>query len=69
MDALSGVLTLFKSGVELFAGLWGLWGAIIIGTAMKDKNGADLKSGIGQLAGAALIFAAAALFTKLSMTV
>ncbi|HDL2739457.1 TPA: hypothetical protein PW192_002875, partial [Enterococcus faecium] len=43
-------------------GLYAVWGAVVLGGALKDHNGPQMQSGIWQIVGGALIVAAAALF-------
>lgn len=66
MDVLSSALSLITKFAIIGGGLWGLWGIIILATGLKDKNGPELKSGIWQIVGGAMIVAAAALFNSVA---
>ena len=42
-----------------------MWGAITVGTNMKDQNGPGMQSGAWQIVGGGLIIAAALLFKNI----
>ncbi|MDD4291880.1 MAG: hypothetical protein PHX51_06590 [Clostridia bacterium] len=62
---LESVLSLFVKFVTIGGGLWLIWGVIILGVALKNKNGPELQSGIWQIVGGGMIVAAAQLFNGL----
>ncbi|EOS7969354.1 hypothetical protein DXT27_RS12910, partial [Enterococcus hirae] len=47
-------------------GFYAVWGAIVLGGALKDHNGPQMQSGIWQIVGGAVIVAAAALFKSIA---
>lgn len=62
MNLLNEVLTLVTKFAIIGGGLWLVWGAVVLASGLKDKNGPALQSGIWQIVGGGLIIAAAALF-------
>lgn len=64
MDLLNQVLTLVTKFATIGGGFWLVWGVIILATALKDKNGPELKTGIWQVIGGGMIIAAAQMFAS-----
>ncbi|MGM0169747.1 hypothetical protein IGI39_004759 [Enterococcus sp. AZ135] len=62
MGTFNTVIGLLTQFVKIGGGLWLVWGAVVLGGALKDHNGPQMQSGIWQMAGGGLIIAAAALF-------
>ncbi len=63
--AFNSIIELLVNFVTVGGALWLVWGVIILGTALKDKNGPALQSGVWQIVGGGLIVAAAAFFSTL----
>lgn len=66
MNLLKDVLDLITKFTITGGALWMVWGAVILGTALKDKNGPSMQSGIWQIVGGGLIIAATALFSSIT---
>ncbi len=64
MDLLKNVLDLITKFVTIGGGLWAVWGVVILGGGLKDKNGPALQSGIWQIIGGIMIIVAAGLFSS-----
>ncbi len=64
MELLNQIIGLVTQFAVIGGGLWAVWGVVILATALKDKNGPALQSGIWQIVGGGLIIAAAALFSS-----
>ncbi|MFF9925187.1 hypothetical protein ACWEOD_10180 [Micrococcus luteus] len=64
---LSSVLTLFVTFATIGGGVLLVWGAIALGTALKDQNGPQIQSGAWQVVGGGLIVAAAQLFNNIAV--
>ena len=62
MVTLQTILNLVQKFATVGGGLWMIWGVVILATALKDKNGPALQSGIWQTVGGGMIIAAAAYF-------
>lgn len=56
------VINLITKFVKIGGGLWTVWGAVVLGGALKDHNGPQMQSGIWQMVGGGVIIGAAALF-------
>lgn len=56
------VINLISKFVLIGGGLWTVWGAVVLGGALKDHNGPQMQSGIWQMVGGAVIIGAAGLF-------
>lgn len=65
MGPLKQILELFSQFAIIGGGLWAVWGAIVVGGALRDQNGPQIQTGIWQIVGGGLILAAAALFKGL----
>ena len=61
---LDQVMVLLTRFVQIGGGLWLVWGVIILATGLKDKNGPELKGGIWQIIGGAMIIAASTWFAS-----
>lgn len=55
MDMITGLLKVVGSIVIAFGTLMGAWGAITLGTGLKDHASPQITQGIGTLLGGALI--------------
>lgn len=64
-NMLTSVLDLFSQFATIGGGVWLVWGAITVGTNMKDQNGPGMQSGAWQIVGGGLIIAAALLFKNI----
>ncbi|MFC5369813.1 hypothetical protein [Arcanobacterium bovis] len=62
MNVLTQALDLIAKFVILGGALYGLFGVITLAGGLKDHNGQQQSTGLWQLAGGAMIIAAAALF-------
>jgi hypothetical protein len=62
------ILNLFSQFATLGGGLWLVWGAIVLGTSLKDHNGPGIQSGVWQVIGGGMIIAAAQLFKNLALS-
>ena len=58
----SNILTLLTNGATVGGGLWLVWGAIVLGTSLKDHNGPGIQAGVWQMVGGGVIIAAAQYF-------
>lgn len=65
MDTFNQVLELVQKGVIAFGTFWIVWGLVVLGTGLKDKTAPDIKQGIGQICGGAVIVLAGALITNI----
>lgn len=68
METLTTVISLLQQGVMIGGGLWVVWGAVVLGGALKDHNGPGMQSGIWQIVGGGVILAAGALFSTIIPT-
>lgn len=59
---LNSVLNMMSQFVAVGGGLWLVWGAIVLGSALRDQNGPQIQTGIWQIVGGGLILAAGVLF-------
>jgi len=59
---LQSILSLFSQFVAVGGALWLVWGAIVLGGALRDQNGPQIQTGIWQIVGGGLILAAGLLF-------
>lgn len=59
---LNSVLDMMSQFVAVGGGLWLVWGAIVLGGALRDQNGPQIQTGIWQMVGGGLILAAGVLF-------
>lgn len=66
MDKLNQVLGLFTTFAVIGGGLWLVWGAIVLGGALRDQNGPQIQTGVWQIVGGGLIIAAAAFFKSIA---
>lgn len=61
------ILSLIKNFVSIGGGVWLVWGAVVMGLALRDHQGPQIQSGIWQMVGGGLIIAAAQLFLKVQV--
>lgn len=61
------ILSLIKTFVTIGGGLWLVWGAIVVGLALRDHQGPQIQSGIWQIVGGGLIIAASQLFLNIQV--
>lgn len=66
MDIFNTVIDLLTQGVMLGGGLWTVWGAVVLGGALKDHNGPGMQSGIWQIVGGMVILGAGAMFGSIA---
>ena len=66
-NIVSVALDLFGQFAMIGGGVWGLWGVVALGGALKDQNGPAIQSGVWQIVGGGLIIAAAALFKNIAL--
>lgn len=66
MEIFNTVIDLLKQGVTIGGGLWTVWGAVVLGGALKDHNGPGMQTGIWQMVGGMIIIGAAALFGSIT---
>ncbi len=62
---LNQILTLMSQFVGVGGGFWLIWGVIGLATGLRDQSGPDIKTGIWQTIGGAMIIAAAVLFKNI----
>lgn len=62
---LSQIMTMMSQFVAVGGGLWLVWGAVVLGGALKDQNGPQIQTGIWQIVGGGLILAAGVLFATI----
>lgn len=67
MDVMNSILDLVTKFAMIGGGLWAVWGAIVLGTSLRDHNGPGIQTGIWQIVGGGLILAAAALFKTIAL--
>lgn len=67
MDMFNNVLSLASRGVIAFGMFWLVWGLVVLGSGIKDKTAPDIKQGIGQMVGGALVTLAGALITQITI--
>lgn len=67
MDMFNNVLQIVQKGVAAFGVFWIVWGLIVLGSGIKDKTAPDIKQGIGQIVGGAMIVSAALLIGQITM--
>lgn len=65
MDTFNQVLELVQKGVTVFGVFWIVWGLVVLGTGLKDKTAPDIKQGIGQICGGALVVLAGNLISNI----
>ncbi len=61
MEAFNQVLDITQKGILAFGVFWIVWGLIVLATGLKDKTAPDIKQGIGQIVGGAMVVTAAGL--------
>ena len=64
---ISDILSLIVKFVTIGGGLWLVWGAVVLGLALRDHQGPLVQSGIWQIVGGGLIIAAAQLFLNIAL--
>lgn len=65
METFNQVLQLAQKGVIAFGTFWIVWGLVVLGSGLKDKTAPDIKQGIGQIVGGAVIVLAGALIANI----
>ena len=65
MDLMNQILDLISQFAMIGGGLWLVWGAIVLGGALRDQNGPQIQTGVWQIVGGGVILAAAVLFKTL----
>lgn len=67
MDFFTTVMNLASRGVIAFGGFWVVWGIIVLAGGIKDKTAPEIKQGIGQIVGGAMIVIAGAYITQIKL--
>ncbi|AUB54378.1 MULTISPECIES: hypothetical protein [Enterococcus] len=67
MDYFNQAMSLFSNGVITAGSLLTVWGIIQLGVAIKEHNGPGMQHAIFQIVGGAVILAAGAWITNISM--
>ena len=67
MDTFNQVLSIAQKGVIAFGTFWVVWGLVVLGSGLKDKTAPDIKQGIGQMCGGAVIMLAGALISNIHL--
>lgn len=67
MEMVASITALISNVVTFAGGLLLLFGAITLGTNLKDHNGPGISNGAWAMAGGVLIIAVAAYFSTLSV--
>lgn len=62
-DAFGSVVSTLTNYVRIGGGLVTVWGAVILGSNIKDHNGPGITNGVWTMVGGAVIVAAASLFS------
>ena len=65
MGTFNTVISLLVKFGTIGGGLWLVWGAVVLGGALKDHNGPQMQAGIWQMAGGGLIIGAVQLFNTI----
>lgn len=68
MGTFTKVLQIAQKGVIGFGTFWIIWGLVVLGSGLKDKTAPDIKQGIGQIIGGAIIVLAGALITTIKIS-
>lgn len=68
MDFLAQGLNIVSKGAIAFGSLWTIWGIIVLGAGLKDHNGQDIRNGLLQAVGGALVITAAAWITQINVS-
>lgn len=68
METFNAVIELITKFVTIGGGLWLVWGAVVLGVAIKDHNGPGMQTGIWQIIGGGVVIAAAQLFSSIVAT-
>ena len=68
MDFLAQGLNIISKGVTAFGSLWIIWGIIVFGAGLKDHNGQDIRNGLLQAVGGALVISASAWITQINVS-
>ncbi|WP_430596371.1 hypothetical protein [Enterococcus sp. DIV2163] len=67
MDYFNQAMSLFSNGIITAGSLLTVWGIIQLGVAIKEHNGPEMQHAIFQIVGGAVILAAGAWITNISM--
>lgn len=68
MNFLSNGMTLVQKGIVAFGAVWTVWGIIVFASGLKEHNGQDIKNGLLQAIGGAMIVVAAAWLTTIDFS-
>ena len=63
-DVFNSVVNTLTTYVTAGGGLLAVWGAVTLGTNLKDHNGPGISQGVWQIVGGGVIIAAAQLFAS-----
>ena len=66
MGTFNAIINIVSKFAVIGGGFYAVWGAIVLGGALKDHNGPQMQSGIWQIVGGAVIIAAAELFKTIA---
>lgn len=66
MGTFNSIMEIISKFAIIGGGFYSVWGAIVLGGALKDHNGPQMQSGIWQIVGGAVIVVAAALFKTIA---
>lgn len=64
MEILTTIVSTLAQLVTIAGGLIAVWGAVILGSNIKDHNGPGINNGIFTIVGGAIIAIAAGLFSS-----
>ncbi|MCQ2802805.1 MAG: hypothetical protein MJ225_03970 [Bacilli bacterium] len=67
MVTFANIISLVQKFATVGGGLWLVWGVVVLASALKDKNGPGLQSGIWQIVGGGMIIAAATYFGTITI--
>lgn len=62
MDVLNSLLSILSTLVNTAGGILSVWGAVTLGTNLKDHNGPGIANGVWSMVGGGVIIAAAQMF-------
>lgn len=68
MSQFTSVMNIVQSAIKAFGIVWVVWGAVILGTGLKDKTAPDIKQGFGQVVGGVVIYLAAGLLSGINIS-
>lgn len=67
MGFFTQAMEIASKGVIAFGGFWIVWGLIVLGGGIKDKTAPEIKQGIGQIVGGAMVCLAGALILQITL--